>query len=249
MKKLLTWAAVVLGGLIILTIVVGAVAHEPRPDRGETGPVAEAVADRMERAVDAEAWSRTGAIGFRFFGNSHLWDKERGLSRVRWDDTEVLQHLDRRAGIAIVEGEVVHGARRDALIESAYQRFCNDTFWLSAHFKARDDGVTRSVVPLEGDREGLFVEYASGGSTPGDAYLWVVGDDGLPREWQMWVSVLPIGGIRATWEDWITLPTGARIATMRRIGPFDLPIEDVEGGASWADIEPGTDPFDALISR
>ena len=51
--------------------------------------------------------------------------------------------------------------------------------------------------------------------TPGDAYLWEVGADGLPVAWRMWVQVLPIEGLRVTREDWVTLATGARVAYWR----------------------------------
>ena len=60
------------------------------------------------------------------------------------------------------------------------------------------------------------------GVTPGDRYLWVLDEQGLPTAWQMWVRILKIDGLEATWEDWVTLPAGAKISTRHRI--LGLPL-------------------------
>jgi hypothetical protein len=104
-------------------------------------------------------------------------------------------------------------------------------------------------VRLDDGTRGLLVSYASGGVTPGDAYLWIVGDDGLPRAWKMWVTVIPIGGVQASWERWITLSTGARVATRHAMGPITLELTDVEGASTLGELEPGDDPFAALVER
>ncbi len=245
--RVLAWIGGVLGALAVVLGITLAILHEPRPS-GTSGAAAEALGHRIEQAVGRDAWERTGAVRFEWNGrHEHLWDLERNFSRVRWDDIEVLQRLDRRDGIAFENGHRVGEERRVELVEEAWELFCNDTFWLNPLVKLFDDGTTRSIVTLDDGRKGLFVAYASGGVTPGDAYLWVPGHDDLPVEVRMWVSVFPIGGVRVTWDDWITLPTGAKVATRHQIGPFSVELDDVEAAATLAELEPGPDPFAALL--
>lgn len=246
--KVAKWGAIVVGGLLAVMVVTGWILHEPRP-RGEPGPEAEELASRMEAAVDVEAWERTGAVSWTFAGtHEHLWDRERNVVRVRWDDNEALVHAGEATGRAYRNGHEVGGAEGQGLVEDAYSRFINDSFWLNPLAKLRDPGVTLSTVELDGGEPALLVDYSSGGLTPGDAYLWIVGDDGRPVAWKLWVSIIPIGGVRTTWEDWITLSTGAKIAR-RHEGPLGLTLEltDVEGAATLDELVDGPDPFTPLL--
>ncbi|MCZ7679607.1 MAG: hypothetical protein M5U28_12935 [Sandaracinaceae bacterium] len=51
-----------------------------------------------------------------------------------------------------------------------------------------------------------------------------------------------------TWERWVTLETGARIATWH-VGPLGLAVEleDVEGAATLEALVDGPDPFAPLF--
>ena len=246
--KIAKWVAIV---LVVLTgglIVTGWILHEPRP-RGEPGPEADALASRMEEAVNVEAWERTGAVRWTFAGtHEHLWDRERDVVRVRWEDNEVLTHAGEASGRAYRNGREVTGPEGRGMVEDAYSRFINDSFWLNPLAKLRDRGVTLGTVPLEDGRDGLLVDYSSGGLTPGDAYLWTARGDGLPESWKLWVSIIPIGGVETTWEDWTTLSTGARIAR-RHEGPLGLTLElsDVEGAETLDALIEGGDPFAPLL--
>ena len=93
------------------------------------------------------------------------------------------------------------------------------------------------------------MEYTSGGLTPGDAYLWQLGEDGLPSAWRMWTSNLPRGGMRASWESWVELATGARVATRHELALGRVDITDLDGAATLGELEPGPDPFAALLTE
>ena len=245
--------------MLLALVVTGLVAYfvidEPRP-AGRAGPEAEALASRIERAVDLEAWARTKAVSFRFAGrHEHLWDRERDLVRVRWSDHEVLLHAFTANGRAYTRGREVVGDEARDLLESANGYFVNDSFWLNPLAKLHDPGTSRALVTLEGARRALWVEYASGGLTPGDGYLWIIGEDDRPSAWRLWVSIVPIGGVETSWEGWTELPTGAWIATRHR-GPFGLTlvVDELHGRETLAEllVEQGArseDPFAPLVVR
>ncbi len=234
-----------LGAVAVVVVVGGVIASEPRPE-GQPGPAAEALTDALQQSVNVAAWEQTGAVQWTFAGRSrHLWDRTRHLDRVQWGNKTVLIDLSTRQGRAFIDGEEITGRKAERLVERAWSAWCNDAFWLNPLAKLRDGGTTRGIVALP-EGEALLISYASGGVTPGDAYLWIPGEDGLPSAWRMWVSVIPIGGVGSTWEDWQTLSTGARVATRHRLGPLTLAVTDVSGAATLGELVPGEDPFAPL---
>lgn len=242
------------GGLTALLLLTLAllllVEREPRP-QGQAGPEAEARVARIEAAIDLPAWKRTGAVAWTFSGrHEHLWDRKRGLARVRWSGYEVLVDLARQSGRAWQAGRrVTEPEQNAALVKRAYAYWCNDSFWLNPLAKLRDPGTTREAL-MVGSAQGLVVRYASGGVTPGDTYLWVLGPDDLPTRWKMWVSIVPIGGLDATWEEWTTLATGARVATLHRaVGLPLVRLTNLKAAARLSELEPGPDPFAPLEAQ
>ncbi len=249
MYKLLKWIGIVLGSLLLVGLLTAWILHEPRPE-GQSGPEADALARKMLAAVRADAWDTTAIVQWTFAGLHHyLWDKERNYCRVRWKDREVLLDLNTIAGNAWEEGRRLQGAAAEERVQQAWSFFANDSFWLNAVVKAFDPGTTRSIVVFEDGSEGLLVHYSSGGVTPGDSYLWILDENGLPRRWKMWVQIIPIGGLGATWEEWTTLATGARVATAHRNAFFTLTISDLRGAASAAAFGLMEDPFAALAGE
>ena len=245
--RIVRWVLGLVAVVVLALVIAGALAHEPRPE-GIANAEAETLAASFERMANVEAWERTGAVRFGFGGtHQHLWDRERGYARVRWEDAVVLLHAGRAEGRAYRGGREVHGEEARELLDDAHARFINDTFWLNPLAKLRDEGVSLSTATLDDGTHALLVSYSSGGLTPGDAYLWIPDDTGVPRAWRMWVSILPIGGLEVSWERWVTLETGARIAT-RHVGPLGLSFEltDVEGAETLGDLLEGDDPFAPL---
>lgn len=232
--------------LVVGVVVAGFVIHEPRPTEVRPGPEAERHAHALLTAVDGDAWDRTGAVRWRFADrNDHLWDKTRGYARVRWDEVEVLLRLHDQSGVVTEGGTRVTGERARELREQAYAHWVNDSFWLNPLVKLFDDGTTRALVTMPDGTDALLLSYASGGLTPGDAYLWIGPSTEPPRAWKMWVSVLPIGGVECTWDRWQTLSTGAKVSTLHDCGIFVLELGDVAGATDVRALE-GDDPFAAL---
>ncbi len=243
-----------LGALLLLLALLGAALalNRSRP-RGRAGPEADALARRLERAVDVEAWARTGAVTWRLPGRyGHLWDRRRGFSEVRWQDggveVQVLLDVHGRRGLAFEDGREVAGEGARARLTTAHQRWINDAFWLNPLAKLFDEGTRRELVTLDDGGHGLLVTYSAGGLTPGDAYLWLPGEGDLPRAWRLWVSIIPVGGVEFSWEGWVQLPTGARLST-RHAGPLSFGLEDVRGAARLEDLTGGQDPFSPLLAR
>ncbi|MCA9541816.1 MAG: hypothetical protein KC620_23125 [Myxococcales bacterium] len=248
--RLLKRILAVVGVLVLLLVLAGAILvvtlDESMPEV-TAGPQADTMAREMLAAVDADAWARTGAVQFVFRGkNRHLWDRERGFARVMWSDVTVLLRTADKTG-RVWRGETeVTGPEVDALLDRAHAFYINDAFWLNPVVKAFDPGVERGLVPTASERA-VMMRFTTGGRTPGDAYLWYLGADGLPVAWQMWVEILPVGGLRVTWADWQTLATGAKVATRHEVGPFTLKLTEVAGAATLAELVPGPDPFAPLL--
>ena len=248
LKRGLIIAAIVLTSIVGALLITALVVHEPRPS-GHEGPAADALASRMEEAVDLDAWARTGAVKWTFSGrNTHLWDRQRELALLRWGDTLVLLRLRELTGRVYEAGKEVKGDDAKEALERAYAKWINDSFWLNPIAQFRGDGVSRATVPLEGGGRGLLIAYSKGGLTPGDAYLWIPGEEGLPKAWRMWVSIIPVGGVETSWSNWQTLSTGARIST-RHVGPLGITVEltDVDGAETLSALQEGPDPFAPLF--
>ncbi len=239
---------------VFVVFIIGGLAfiyfrfNEKLPE-GSNQVRADQIAQQMMLAINDSAWQLTGAIQWTFMGkNQHLWDKERHLSRVQWGKYEVFVDINKKQGVAFKNGVKVEGKKGDKLVNKAWKNWVNDSFWLNPVSKAFDDGTTRTLVKLKDGREGLMVSYASGGSTPGDAYVWILDENNLPVSWKMWVSIIPIGGVEVPWSEWETTATGVKICTLHD-SFIDLKLEGVKTARSILELTGGTDPFSVLVSN
>jgi len=213
---------------------------EPLPKAIE-GVEAEALADRMLEAIDIEGWDSIVYIRWSFMGRAdYVWDKKENKVQVKWDEVEVLLDPDKVEGSAWENGKKVEDPAE--YVEDAFERFCNDGFWMNAFTKVRDPGTRRGLVQENG-REGLMVTYESGGVTPGDSYLWWLDKTDRPASFQMWVSILPVGGMEFTFEDWDTLYTGALVAQQHKSSVMNVEIKNVKAGPTLQSIGEDSDIF------
>lgn len=242
--KLLAGVVVLLVAAVV-ALVVGA--RNPLPDvaPNEAGL---ALAREVLAAVAADQWQHTGAITWRFSDrNTHLWDRQRGLVMVTLSNgtTVMLDEARTRTFARDAQGQAVSSA---ALAEKAWKMWINDAFWMMGPAKLLDPGTSHAALTLEDGRQALLVRYASGGATPGDAYLWILGPDRLPVAWRTYVSVLPVAGLEFTWEDWVTLDTGPRVATSHKVlGAGQPMVTRLKAAATLSQLVPGPDPFAPLF--
>ena len=227
MKKFLLIVFAVLLILVSAAIVGVQIVSEPLPE-GEKGPKAEQLADRMLEALNDEAYQELDVIKWSFpRGHHFVWNRKEDSVEVKWSDYEVVFKTKTLDGQAYHQGEKLEDDDKRSAIDDAWTLFANDSFWLVAPFKVRDSGTTRSYVETE-DGPGLLVTYSSGGVTPGDSYLWVLDESYRPKYWKMWVSIVPVGGLKFIWEDWEE-KEGVWFGTLHQgPGPVEISLKNLE---------------------
>jgi hypothetical protein len=227
MKLLRKIALILIGVLGFLTIafLIAVVAfHEEIPE-GETGAPADALASKMLAAINHDAFMQCKSLQFTFLDKNHYdWNVKEGKVRMAWEDFTVL--LDTRAQQAIEvleDGKAVDGAAREEAVSYAWSNFNNDSFWVAAPFKVMDPGTVRTLVEKDGKQQ-LLVTYQQGGTTPNDSYLWTVDDQHFPISYKMWVSIVPLDGVEATWNDWYETSGDFYLARNKNIYGIDIPV-------------------------
>ncbi|WMN10950.1 hypothetical protein QYS49_36620 [Marivirga salinae] len=213
--KILKWIFIVLIVLGLVGYITYLVLDEELP-QGEKGAKAEQLADKMLAAVNDSAWQEIAIVEWDYAGKHHLvWDKDRHWAKVSWENYDVFIKLDSKEGVAFAKGKKVEREEvLKQLLKDAYAIWVNDSFWLNPITKVRDAGTERRYVPQKDENlEGLLITYKSGGVTPGDSYLWLINSEtAMPEFVKMWVQVIPIGGIKFSWENWHTTAGGAKIS-------------------------------------
>lgn len=242
-KRLLQFIGVLLVLLVVTFGVLYAMYDTPLPE-GQTGAEAEALKEKIYKAVNKEAWDNTRYVQWTFIGlHDFLWDRERNLVEVKWGSTRVLLDPDKKSGVIYEDG--VRQEANEGIFNTAYRNFINDAFWLNAFIQM--DDATLQIIETDEAAQALLVTYPSGGVTPGDSYLWLLDKDGLPQSWKMWVGIIPIGGFPTTWENWTTLPTGAKVAQSHVMGPMDVTITNLKSFQSLEEGGWNEDPFSPMF--
>lgn len=222
----------------------------PIPEGGQTGPEADALAAKMLKAINHQAWQETGAVQWTFArGHKHLWDRHRQYARVQWDGQDVLIDLASKKGVVKSQGKQLEGQAAKPHLEKAWALWANDSFWLNPVSKVMDKGVTRRLVKDDQGKDALLVTYASGGVTPGDSYLWLLDNNHRPRAWRMWVSIIPIGGLEFSFDDWHQFETGVMLAPNHQ-GVISIDLKDIKTALTLgALLGDQPDPFEPLVKH
>lgn len=196
---------------------------------GIQGKQADALANKMLNALDYNVYEATNNIEWTFKRHHYKWEKNDNTCTVYWKKYKVDLNLnDYSKSETYVHGFKIDGEQADELVQTAISYFNNDSFWLVAPYKVFDKGTERRLVTLENDSQGLLVTYTSGGTTPGDSYLWSLDDTGKPKSFKMWTSILPLQGLEASWSDWTITASGAQLPTFHKVLFMGLELQDVK---------------------
>lgn len=203
--------------------------NEPFPE-GIKSPKADILANKMLTALDYEAYKNTNYIEWTFKNRqSYKWYKTADSCEVKWKGFRVvLNFKDFNQSKVFVANQEYNGIEKEKYVDKALAYFNNDSFWLVAHYKVFDKGVERKLVKTENQKDALLVTYISGGTTPGDSYLWHLDKNGKPTSYQMWVDILPINGLEATWTDWKITESGAQLPTFHKLLFLGLELTDIK---------------------
>jgi hypothetical protein len=198
--------------------------------KGISGKDADALAYNMLKALDFEAYKNTNHLEWTFKKRRHYeLDKVNNICEVSWKVNKVVLDLNDHSQSKVY----IHGFRNESdmakeLLAKALKYYYNDSFWVLAPYKVFDEGTERKLVKTANHKDALLVTYNSGGSTPGDSYLWLLDKDFKPKAFKMWTSLLPIDGIEASWNDWTTTESGAQLPTFHKLLFFGLEITDIK---------------------
>ncbi|WP_299216767.1 hypothetical protein [uncultured Aquimarina sp.] len=231
-KRLFKLLKIFFTSLVVIVIFLIAILyfslHKKMPE-GTPGAEADNFAMQIQKAVQHDKYVNTDYIQWTFRNKNHyLWNKKSGKVEVTWEGYKANLDLLNSINSTITKNNApIDNPEKDKLLEKALSYFNNDSFWVVAPHKLFDEGVTRRLVNLEDGSKGLLITYGSGGTTPGDSYLWKVDQNYLPKSYQMWVSLLPIGGVEATWGNWTTTESGAYLAQQHKLLGFGIPITNL----------------------
>jgi hypothetical protein len=179
----------------------------------------------------------------------HVWDRWDGRYRLEGKNKEgkdllVLFNVQNRGqGRAWVDGKELAGDDLKAMLERAYGRFINDSYWLLMPAKMLDPGVN---LGSEGEKQVdgktydvVRVSFEDGiGLTPKDTYwAFVAKDTGLMERWEMILTGQKSEEREAfSWTDW--KPVGPVKLAMTKSAPdgsFAIRFDNVSGSGEADD--------------
>lgn len=223
---------------------------------GHADQKAAAVAQSFAQAMGGvSAWEALPYIRFDFVvireGKEvarfrHWWDKRSGRDRVEGPDDKgrvvtAIVNLSDRKGRSFTESIAdADSATLANHVQTGYERWVNDSYWLMMPFKLRDPGTHLKYSGMKQGGKGvewdiLELTFDPGvGLTPKDHYwLYVNRRTHLMDKWDFLLQDMKGPTQTATWEEWS--PVGpVRLSTVHRFlgKPALLRFENVGAPAS-----------------
>ena len=196
--------------------------NESLPE-GKKGKKADALANKMLKAIDNDTYKNTQILEWSFRGKHfYKWQKQENIVTISWDKNKVILHTNEPQKSTIFVEDIK--VENTEILKKAITFFNNDSFWLIAPYKTFDAGTERRIVNYNG-KEALLVTFTSGGTTPGDSYLWILDKDFIPTSFKMWAKIIPIGGVYATWSDLKKTASGIKLPTKHQLSLFGMVLD------------------------
>lgn len=227
--RILLKVVLMLIAVVVLAFVGLKLVYNEDIPQGKTGKAADDLANNMLNAIHHEEFQKAKEIHWTFRGvNRYKWKLQQDVVEVFWEDNQVILNTKNPTeSLAYQNTQEIKGAAKEKAIAYATSNFNNDSFWLIAPHKVFDEGVKRQLIDQDGQQH-LLVTYSSGGTTPGDSYLWKLNENYQPVAMKMWVSILPFDGIEAQWKNWQMTKAGFPLPEQRTFFGLEIPISEVE---------------------
>jgi hypothetical protein len=171
-------------------------------------------------AINQTAWDSTAAVSFSFKEITIISGTKRNLVQVEWA-MKVLYNTQTIEGIAYENGKNL-----PTLKNRCYKKGMTTSIMIHSGLSRLSNYEMLVLQVMQDNQEALLITYASGGSTPGDSYVWFVDQNYRPKAWRMWVSIIPVGGLETTWEKIENISNNLKLQNHK--GLIDLKLEDVE---------------------
>ena len=228
LKRVFKGFLIVISMLVLLFLVLKVTYNDEIPE-GVSGAPADELAHDILEALNYENYKDAKEIHWTFRGvNRYEWHKQKQVVKVFWDGMQVdLWTTSPEESTVFKSGNEIEGDAKREAIDYAVKNFNNDSFWVVAPFKLFDPGTERFLIKEDG-QEKLLVQYTSGGTTPGDAYLWEVDENQIPTAFKMWVSIIPLDGLKAEWSEWKMTEAGFPLAFEKTIFGIEIPISGLK---------------------
>lgn len=233
---------------ILLPALLAVIGCTDAPSR-ETGTAADNISvetkadsvamSAFEAMGGPEAWAAVPNLRFDFAtGNDtsrvvrarHLWNRATGEYRVEMPSGEdstyvVIFDIDTQEGDVYLNGAAADSATERRMLERAYRRFINDSYWLLMPVKMMDPGVER-VYEADSSTSGTDVirlSFEDVGITPGDQYwVYVDRETGRVQRWAFRLQGHPPDRVPQPirWTDYksIDTPGGTITVSERKVG-------------------------------
>ncbi len=195
-------------------------------DPSKSDAKALAVMEEMWTALGGkDNWEKARYLGFRWLvereGNvvadfRHDWDRYTNRYRVEGTDRDgkhfvVLFNTDTKDGEVYLDGvRLPADTTKTKMLEDAYGRHINDSYWLIMPYKLNDPGV---ILNYEGEKEAggqqydvIKVTFENVGLTPKDTYwAFISKNDRLMHKWEYVLQDRQPPPTICWWKDWQTI--------------------------------------------